>query len=177
MPNRRTMTLACVTTLMLAGLTGGRAQGQAAVPEQMPFDIPYGTPINLETAQKAITAAEAEARGHHWKDAIAVVDPAGQLVAFVTMDGTQYGSIAIAQAKARTAAVFRRPSKVFEGAVNTGGAPATLSLLAIERAAGSEGGLPIVIGGRLVGAIGASGGLSSQDGVTAQAGLDAVTGR
>lgn len=175
MSNGRTTTLACVTMLMLAGNVDARAQ--AAVPEQMPFDIPYGTPIDLETAQKAITAAVAEARKHHWKDTIAVVDPAGQPIALVTMDGTQCASIDIAQAKARTAAVFRRPSKLFEGAVNTGGAPGTLSLLGTGRTVASEGGLPIVIGGKLVGGIGASGGFSNQDGVTAQAGLDAIAPR
>jgi len=90
------------------------------------------------------------------------------------MDGTQYASIAISQAKARTAVLFRRPSKIFEGAVNTGGSPGTLSLLALEHGVASEGGLPIEVNGQVVGAIGASGGLSSQDGVVARAGLDAV---
>jgi uncharacterized protein GlcG (DUF336 family) len=181
MQNCRTTALGCAAVMMLAGLSGAHAQGQttppAAVPEQMPFDVPYGSPINLEAAQKAITAAAAEARKHHWKEAIAVVGPSGDLIAFVMMDGTQYASIDIAQAKARTASVFRRPSKVFEGAVNTGGAPGTLSLLAVTHAVASEGGLPIVIGGKLVGAIGASGGLSNQDGVVARAGLDAVADR
>jgi uncharacterized protein GlcG (DUF336 family) len=139
----------------------------------MPFDIPYGVPIALETAQKAISAAEAEAKKHNWKMAIAVVDPAGQLVAHATMDGTQYGSIEFSQAKARTAAQFRRPSKAFADAVN-GGSPATLTVL-IPRGAASEGGFPIVVDGKLIGAIGASGGIATQDGVTAKAGLDAVT--
>jgi len=72
----------------------------------MPFDIPYGTPINLDTAHKAIIAAVTEAKKHNWKMAISVVDPAGNLIAEATMDGTQYASISIAQAKARTAARF-----------------------------------------------------------------------
>jgi glc operon protein GlcG len=76
----------------------------------MPFDIPYGAPIDLDAAQKVIMAAVAEAKKHNWKEAIAVVGPSGQLVAHATMDNTQYGSIEIAQAKARTAALFRRPT-------------------------------------------------------------------
>jgi uncharacterized protein GlcG (DUF336 family) len=140
----------------------------------MPFDIPYGTPIALDTAQKAIMAAEAEAKKHNWKMAIAVVDPAGQLIAHATMDGTQYGSIEFAQAKARIAAGLRRPSKALADAINSG-SPAALSIVILERGGASEGGLPIVVDGKLVGAIGVSGGLSTQDGVTANAGLDAIT--
>ena len=140
----------------------------------MPFDIPYGAPIDLDTAQKAIMAAAAEAKKHNWKMAIAVVGPAGQLVAHATMDGTQYASIEIAQAKARTAALFRRPSKLLADAIN-GGTPATLSLLALTHGVASEGGFPIVVDGKLIGAIGASGGIAPQDGVVAKAGLDAVT--
>lgn len=136
----------------------------------MPFDIPYGTPIGMDAAQKAIAAAAAEAKKHNWKMSISVVDPAGNLVAHATMDGTQYASIAISQAKARTAALFRRPSGAFQTAVNGGGANA-LSLLALSGGVASEGGFPIVIDGKLVGAIGASGGIFTQDAVTAKAGL------
>jgi uncharacterized protein GlcG (DUF336 family) len=140
----------------------------------MPFDIPYGTPITLDTAQKAIMAAEAEAKKHNWKMAIAVVDPAGQLIAHATMDGTQYGSIEFAQAKARIAAGLRRPSKAFADSIN-GGSPAGLSIVILERGGASEGGFPIVVDGKLIGAIGASGGIATQDGVTATAGLQAIT--
>ncbi len=165
---------ACAAAL-LAGSQPGRAQpaAPAAVPEAMPFDIPYGTPIDLDQAHKAIMAAAAEARKHNWKMAIAVVGPAGQLIAHATMDGTQYASIDIAQAKARTAAMFRRQTKLF-GEVINGGSPATLSLLGLEHAVASEGGFPIVVDGKLIGAIGASGGIATQDGVTAKAGLDAI---
>ena len=145
------------------------------VPEQMPFDIPYGITIDLDTAHKAIMAAAAEAKKNNWKMAIAVVGPAGQPIAHATTDGTQYASVDIAQAKARAAALFRRPSKVFADGINAGGTPATLALLALERGAASEGGFPIVIYGKLAGAIGANGEIASQDGVTARAGLDAVT--
>jgi glc operon protein GlcG len=151
------------------------APAPAPVPEVMPFDIPYGTPIGMDQAHTAIQAAVAEARKHNWKMAISVVDPAGNLVEHTTMDGTQYASIPIAQAKARTAALFRRPSGVFQAAVNTGGSPSSLGLLALNGGVASEGGFPIVIDGKLVGAIGASGGIFTQDAVTAKAGLAAIT--
>jgi glc operon protein GlcG len=146
----------------------------AAVPEAMPFDIPYGQPIGLDDAQKAISAAMAEARKHNWKMSISVVNTAGNLVAHATMDGTQYASIEISQAKARTAALFRRPSGVFQAGVNTGGTPSLLSLLTLTHGVASEGGFPIVIDGKLIGAIGASGGIFTQDAVTAKAGLEAL---
>jgi glc operon protein GlcG len=162
-------------TLIAAPLANAQTQAPAAaVPEAMPFDIPYGTPIAMDQAQKAIMAAVTEAKKHNWKMSISVVDPTGNLVAHVTMDGTQYGSIQISQAKARTAALFRRPSGAFQTAVNTGGSPAALSLLALSGGAASEGGFPIVIDGKLIGAIGASGGISTQDAVTAKAGLNAA---
>ncbi len=145
----------------------------APVPEAMQFDIPYGMPIGLEAANKAIAAAAAEASKHNWKMSISVVDPAGNLVAHATMDGTQYASISISQAKARTAALYRRPSGVFQTVVN-GGSTNALSLLALTGGVASEGGFPIVIDGKLVGAIGASGGIFTQDAVTAKAGLVAL---
>jgi glc operon protein GlcG len=149
----------------------------APVPEAMPFDIPYGTPIGMDEAQKAIMGAMAEAKKHSWKMSISVVDPNGYLIAHATMDGTQYGSILISQAKARTAAMFRRPSGAFQTAINTGGFPSNLSLLGMNGAVASEGGFPIVIDGKLVGAIGASGGIFTQDAVVAKAGLEAVGGK
>jgi uncharacterized protein GlcG (DUF336 family) len=93
------------------------------------------------------------------------------------MDGTQYASIEISQAKARTAALYRRQTSLIQGAINTNGSPSTLSLLALSRGAASEGGFPIVLDGKLIGAIGASGGMSSQDAVTAKAGLEAIGGK
>lgn len=154
------------------------AQAPAApppVPEAMPFDIPYGQPIGVDLATKAIAAAAAEAKKHNWKMSISVVDPAGFLVAHATMDGTQYASIEISQAKARTAAQYRRQTGLFQSGVNSGGTPASLSLLALTRGVASDGGFPIVVDGKLIGAIGASGGISSQDAVTAKAGLDSIT--
>jgi glc operon protein GlcG len=166
-------------TILTAGIAGPPAHAQApaapaAVPEVMPFDIPYGTPINLEQANKLITAAAAEAKKHNWKMSITVVDPAGILVAHATMDGTQYASVEISQAKARTAALYRRATSAFQDAINTAGSPATLSLLALTRGAASGGGFPIVIDGKLIGAIGSSGGIFTQDMATSKAGLEAL---
>jgi glc operon protein GlcG len=148
-----------------------------AVPEAMPFDIPYGTPISLEQAEKAIQASVTEAQKHKWKMAISVVDPAGNLVALATMDGTQYASIPIAQAKARTAALYRRPSGAFQTAINQGGSPSLGTLLVLSGGVASEGGFPIVVDGKLIGAIGASGGIFTQDAVTAKAGLEVATSK
>jgi uncharacterized protein GlcG (DUF336 family) len=168
---------AAIIVTMLAAVPLAQAQtpapAPAPVPEAMPFDIPYGAPIGMDQAYKAIMAAVTEARKHNWKMSISVVDPAGNLVAHATMDGTQYASIPISQAKARTAAMFRRPSGVFQTSIN-GGSPNGLNLLALTSGAASEGGFPIVADGKLIGAIGASGGIFTQDAVTAKAGLEAA---
>ena len=143
---------------------------QAEVPEKMPFDIPYGTPITLEHAMKVAQAAEAEAKKHNWKMNIAVVGPAGELRYFARMDDAQIASIQIAQDKAHAAATFRRPTKAFFEAVEKG--HVYISFLA--GVVPSEGGIPLVEGGKLIGAIGCSGGTGAQDGVTCQAGADTV---
>jgi glc operon protein GlcG len=169
---------------LLVGLTlaapAAFAQAQqpaapAPVPEQMPFDIPYGNSISLEQAQKIATAAEAEAKKHNWKMNIAVVGPSGDLIYFVRMDGAQLASIDISQDKARAAARFRRETKLFQDVINgktpAGLSPSTLSLRGVVA---SEGGFPLVEGGKLVGAIGCSGGTGAQDGVACKAGADTV---
>ena len=137
-----------------------------SVPEAMPFYIPLGAPIPLETACRVAEAAQAEAARHDWKMAIAIVDPAGALVLFLRIDDTQYASAEIAQAKARAAATFRRSTKVFQDGVN-GGQPALASLPGVVA---SEGGLPLIENGVMIGAIGCSGGAGAQDGVVAAAG-------
>jgi glc operon protein GlcG len=153
----------------LAGLAGSAlAQQPPAVPEQMPFDIPYGTPITLDHAKRIVAVAEAEAKKHNWKMNIAVVGPAGELIYFEKMDGAQNASIAISEHKARAAATFRRETKIFQDAVD-GGHPYLLSL---DGVVASEGGFPLVQGGKLIGAIGCSGGTGSQDGVTCKAGAE-----
>lgn len=141
------------------------------VPDKMPYDIPYGTPVPLAKARQAIAAAEGEASKHGWKMNIAVVDSGGNLVAFVRMDGAQLASIAISEHKARAAAGFRRETKAFESGIQGGFA----YLTTLDGLIGSRGGIPLVEGGKLTGAIGCSGGTGSQDEVVAKAGAAAVS--
>ena len=132
----------------------------------------YGPNINVETAKRLAAPAIAEARKNNWNMAIAIVDTAGDLVYFEKMDDTQVGSVQIAQSKARSAARFKRATKVFQDGLAAGGVG--LRLLALEGAVPVEGGIPLVSGGKIVGAIGASGGTSEQDGQVAQAGASAL---
>ena len=133
---------------------------------------PYGTPINLETALKVLAAAKAEADANQWPVCIVIVDTGGHLVALHRLDNTQIGSIEVATQKAKTSALFRRPTKVFEDLIAGGGAG--LRILKLPGALPVEGGLPIVIDGKLVGAIGVSGVTSQQDAQVASAGLAAL---
>jgi glc operon protein GlcG len=144
----------------------------AATPAFAQMPNPYGTSINLENARKIAALSAAEANKNNWKMAIAIVDISGDLVYFEKIDGTQAASVAIAQDKARSAARFKRPTKALQDALAAGGAG--LRLLALEGAVPVEGGLPILMDGKIVGAIGASGGTSEQDGQTAKAGADSV---
>ncbi len=137
---------------------------------QMPN--PYGTSINLENARKLAALSVAEAAKNNFKMAVAIVDISGDLIYFEKMDGTQAASVNIAQDKARSAARFKRPTKALQDALAAGGAG--LRMLALQGAVPVEGGLPIVMDGKIVGAIGASGGTSEQDGQTAKAGADSV---
>ena len=132
----------------------------------------YGPNINLETAKKIAAPAIAEARKNNWNMAVAIVDTAGDLVYFEKMDDTQIGSVQVAQSKARSAARFKRATKAFQDALAAGGEG--LRILALDGAIPVEGGIPLVVGGKIVGAIGASGGTSQQDGVVAQAGASAL---
>ncbi len=133
---------------------------------------PYGETINSETAKKAVAAAADEAKKNNWAMCIAVVAPSGDLVQFERMDNCQFASITISQHKAKAAATFRRPTKVFEDRIAAGGAG--LTALTLDGIIASEGGIPIVIGGKIVGAMGCSGGTGQQDGVACQAGVNAV---
>ncbi len=132
----------------------------------------YGISIGLDDAKKAAAAALAEARRNNWTMAAAVVDTGGHLVYFEKMDGTQTGSVAVAIAKARSAVLFMRPTKAFQDMLAGGGDG--LRVFGLEGAVPVEGGVPLVRGGKLVGAIGLSGGASSQDGQCARAGADAL---
>ena len=140
----------------------------AARAQQWPFG--YGAPVGVEAARKAAAAALAEARKNGWKVAVAVVEPSGILVYYEKMDDTQYGSAHVAVEKARSSAQFRRPTKSFEDPVNNG----KPNLLGLPGAVPLEGGLPLVVEGRIIGAIGVSGGTSQQDGVCAKAGAEVL---
>jgi len=168
---RKTNWVALLMSLIIgAFLAGSAAKAQPPTPTPPPD---YGAPINNEQANEAAAAAITEARKNGWRMAIAVVDPGGYLVYFEKIDGTQNASVALAQAKARTSALYRRPSKVFSdqfSAGNTG----FMSFPNDARPIASEGGIPIVVNGRLIGAIGASGGTGQQDSIAAMAGASAV---
>jgi glc operon protein GlcG len=140
-------------------------------PDAMPFDIPYGQSIGLERAKQVLAAAEAEAKKRNWKMNIAVVDTNGELVHFSRMEGAQIASGSISIGKARTSARFRRESRAFFNAFETGhGYVATLDPTLVA----SPGGFPLVEGGKLIGAIGCSGGTGDQDAATCKAGADLV---
>ena len=141
------------------------------VPESIPFDTPYGAPISLDRAQAVIHAAVTEAKKRNWTMNIAVVDSGGNLVAFQRMDGAMLASIQIAEHKARAAATFRRPTKVFEDAVNV---MKLNYVLAFDGIIASRGGIPLIDQGALIGAIGCSGGADSQDGIVSSAGAAVI---
>jgi uncharacterized protein GlcG (DUF336 family) len=134
--------------------------------------ISYGPPLSLDVARKIASAAEAEAKANGWPMVIAVMDSGSNLVVLHKMDQAQTGSVTIAQAKAESAVRFKRPTKVFEEALTTGGI--NLRLLATDGACPLEGGLPLMVGGQLVGAIGVSGMQSTQDAQVAAVGAKAM---
>src|SRR5215467_14882278 len=137
---------------------------------QMPN--PYGGSISLENAKKAAAPALAEAEKNHWNMAVAIVDPSGNLVYYEKMDNTQLGSANVAIDKAKSAALFKRPTKALQDALAAGGDG--LRILRIQGAVPVEGGIPLVMDGKIVGAIGVSGAASAQDAQCAKAGADAI---
>jgi len=161
------------------GLLGASASAQQGEAGSRPVALPaapspdYGVPISNEQAKAAADAALAEAKKNSWRMAVTVVGPEGELVYFERMDGAQSSSAALAQAKARTSAMFRRPSKVFADQFSAGNV-AFMTFPDGARPIASEGGLPIILNGKLVGAIGVSGGTAAQDTVAATAGANAV---
>jgi len=137
---------------------------------QMPN--PYGLPISVDNAKKAAAPALAEAAKNKWAVAVAIVDPAGNLVYYEKMDNTQLGSANVAIDKARSAARFKRPTKAFQDALAAGGEG--LRILGIEGAVPVEGGFPLVMDGKIVGGIGVSGATSAQDAQCSKAGADSL---
>ena len=142
-----------------------------AIPDEIPFDVPYGRPISLYQAQAVIHAAVTEAKKRNWKMNIAVSDSGGNLVAFQRMDGAMLASIQIAEHKARAAVTFRRPTKVFEDGVQL---MHLNYLLAFDGIIASRGGIPLIDQGDIIGAIGCSGGTDSQDEVVSKAGAAVI---
>ncbi len=152
--------------IWIALLIGAIAPAMAQTPP--PPQIPYGLPISTESAKNAAAAAIAEAEKNNFKQAIAIVDTAGYLVYFEKMQDTQTGSVELAIEKARTSALFRRPTKVFQDAVAGG----DLRLLRLTGAIPIDGGVPIIVGGTIIGAVGVSGGTGAQDGQVATVGAN-----
>jgi uncharacterized protein GlcG (DUF336 family) len=142
------------------------------IPDELPFDVPYGPPISLDRAEAVIHAAVAVAKKRNWKMNIAVTDSGGNLVAFQRMDHAMLASIQIAEHKARAAVTFRRPTKVFEDGVQLMHLD---YLLAFDGIIASRGGIPLINEGKIIGAIGCSGGTDSQDEVVSKAGAAIVT--
>jgi glc operon protein GlcG len=165
----RLLSLVVVTVLLFASIPVGAQQPVAPPPPQ----ILYGVPISLEQAKKVIAGAEAEARKNSWNMVIVVLDSGGNLVMLERMDGTQLGSIEAAKDKAYSAILYRRPTKVFQDLLGQGGS--NLRLLKLSGADPVEGGIPILVGGKIVGAVGVSGAASEQDAQVAKAGADALT--
>lgn len=164
---------AVITSLAVSAAILFSAQAYAQAPATPPPAPPaYGETINIEQAKKAAAAAVAEASKNNWALAVTIVGPAGELVYFEKMDNTQYGSIVISQHKARAAAIFKRPTKAFEDRIAQGGAG--LTALTLDGIIASEGGIPIVVGGKIIGAIGTSGATGAQDGQAATAGINAL---
>jgi uncharacterized protein GlcG (DUF336 family) len=161
MTRQRLLSLAVGTVLVLVAGSAG-AQGPP----------PYGPPITLEQAKKVIAGAEAESKKNNWSMVITVLDSGGNVVLMERMDGAQLGSIEVARDKAWSAVAFRRPTKVFEDLVGQGGP--NLRLLKLNGASPIEGGIPIVVDGKIVGAVGVSGGTAPQDGQVAKAGIEAL---
>ena len=168
------LTLLLIATAILVGTTVPVGAQQPAAPPPPPT-TPYGSPIDLDAAKKVMAAAEAEATKNNWPMAIVILDSSGHTVMLHKLDNTQYGSIRVAEDKAQTALDFRRPSKVFEDLVAQGGI--NMRILSLRGAAPLEGGVPILVDGKIIGAIGVSGGASSQDGQVAKAGADAASAK
>ena len=154
--------LVAAAAILFCGLAMARAQ--------MPN--PYGVSVSLENAKKAAAPALAEAEKNHWNMAVAIVDTGGNLIYYEKMDNTQLGSANVAIEKARTAALFKRPSKALQDALAAGGDG--LRVLSLKGVTAVEGGIPLVMDGKIVGAIGVSGGTSAQDGQCAKAGADVL---
>jgi uncharacterized protein GlcG (DUF336 family) len=132
----------------------------------------YGAPISLDQARKVMAAAEAEAKKNNWSMSIAIVDSGGHLMLFQRMDGSQFVGDPVARDKAWSAIAYKRPGKAFQDRLAKGGEE--VRILALRGASPIDGGEPIVVDGKLIGAIGVSGGAGDQDGQVSRAGAAAA---
>src|SRR6202790_913831 len=166
MKSRTVMSLLASAVLLGAGIGQAADQAEPAanpldvIPDKMPFSVPYGAPISLQRAQAAAQAAVTEAAKRGWQLNIAVVDSGANLVTFVRMDGAQLASITISEHKARAAVKFRRPTKAFEDALQKSDLKYALTL---DDIIASRGGIPLVAAGKIIAAIGCSGGPGPRD--------------
>jgi glc operon protein GlcG len=165
----RMLALACAFALLAGSAVAQQPAPAAPVAAVVP---PYGPPITLDQAKRAMAAAELEAAKNSWQVAITILDSGGNLVMFHKFDNAQLSAIAVSEGKARTSLQFKRPSKVLDDAIAAGGAG--MRLLALKDITPLEGGLPVIVDGKIIGAIGVSGALSSQDVQVAKAGADAL---
>ncbi len=161
-----------MTRLMIAAAVAASFAASPLFAQAPPPPPPYGPAITFDAAKKAMAAAETEAKKNNWPVAIAIVDSSGNLAAFSKMDDTQHASVDIAIGKAVTANNLKRPTKVLQDGIAQGGA--NLRLLAVKGITPLEGGVPIVVDGKIIGAIGVSGVLSNQDAEVAMAGAAAA---
>jgi glc operon protein GlcG len=166
----RWLSIPRLAVLATVATISNTASAQASLAQ--PPQIPYGLAITTENAKLVAAAAIAEARSNRWNMAIAIVDPGGHLVYFEKMQDTQTGSVDVSIEKARTAALFRRPTKLFQDALAGGGEG--LRVLRLTGVIPIDGGVPIIVDGKVIGAIGISGGTGAQDGQVAQKGAGAA---
>jgi glc operon protein GlcG len=167
----RIVALAMCSTLLVSAAAMAQQPGGAPAAAPAPAPLPaLGTSLSLDQAKQAAAAAFAEAKKNNWIVAVAICDLAGELVYFEKADGTQFASVKVAIDKARSASIYRRPTKVFQDGLAGG----NYGLLTLTGMNGIEGGHPIIAGGKLIGSIGVSGVTSAQDGIIARAGAEVI---
>ena len=165
----RALTLSAAMAGMLLAVNFANAQAQTPAQTIPP---PYGAPISLDAAKQAMAAAEAEAEKNKWPIVVVILDSGGNIVMLHRRDDSQLSAIGTAEGKARTALYFKRSTKLLDEVVSGGGAG--MRYLALKEFVPLEGGIPIVMDGKIVGAIGVSGVLSAQDTQVARAGIAAL---
>jgi glc operon protein GlcG len=164
----RMLALACAFALS----AGPALAQQPPAPAPSAATLPYGPPITLDQAKRAMAAAELEAAKNSWQVAITILDSGGNMIMFHRVDNAQLSATTVSEGKARTALEFKRPSKALDDAIAGGGAG--MRLLALKAITPIEGGIPVIVDGKIIGAIGVSGSLSSQDAQVAKAGAEAL---